>query len=94
MIGRTLSHYNFLEELSRGDMGIVYKALDLKLNREVALKVLPPELVSDLERKRRFETSQNLSVRLSTINGQPKLAGDHSTPSPIEGRQWNTYSVS
>ena len=49
MIGRTLSHYRVLEEISRGRMGIVYKALDLKLNREVALKVLPPELVSDPE---------------------------------------------
>jgi len=35
MIGRTLSHYKVLEEISRGGMGIVYKALDLKLNREV-----------------------------------------------------------
>ena len=40
MIGRTLSHYKVLEEISRGGMGIVNKALDLKLNREVALKVL------------------------------------------------------
>ena len=47
MIGRTLSHYKVLEELSRGGMGIVYRALDLKLDREVALKVLPPELVAD-----------------------------------------------
>ena len=54
MIGRTLSHYRILEEISRGGMGIVYKALDLKLNREVAVKVLPPELVSDPDRKRRF----------------------------------------
>ena len=49
MIGRTLSHYKVLEEISRGGMGIVYKALDLKLNREVALKVLPPESRPDAE---------------------------------------------
>ena len=54
MIGRTLSHYKVLEEISRGGVGIVYKALDVKLNREVALKVLPPELVADPDRKRRF----------------------------------------
>jgi tetratricopeptide (TPR) repeat protein/TolB-like protein/predicted Ser/Thr protein kinase len=54
MIGRTLSHYKVLEEISRGGMGIVYRAVDVKLNREVALKVLPPELVADPERKRRF----------------------------------------
>ena len=35
-------------------MGIVYRAMDTKLDREVAIKVLPPELVSDAERRRRF----------------------------------------
>lgn len=54
MIGRNLSHYKVLEEMSRGGMEIVYRALDAKLDREVALKVLPPELVADHERKRRF----------------------------------------
>ena len=54
MIGRTLSHYKIRDEISRGGMGIVYRAVDLKLNREVALKVLPPELVFDPERRRRF----------------------------------------
>ena len=54
MIGRNISHYKILDEISRGGMGIVYRVLDLKLNREVALKVLPSELVADEERKRRF----------------------------------------
>ena len=50
MIGRNISHYEILEELSRDGTGIVYRALDTKLDREVALKVLPPELVRDEER--------------------------------------------
>jgi serine/threonine protein kinase len=54
LIGRKISHYKVLAEISRGGMGIVYRAVDVKLNREVALKVLPPELVADRERKARF----------------------------------------
>ncbi len=64
MIGRTLSHYRVLEELSRGGMGIVYRALDVKLDREVALKVLPPELVADPERKRRFIQEAKAAAKL------------------------------
>ena len=54
LIGRTLSRYQILDEISRGGMGVVYRALDVRLNREVALKVLPPELVADPERRARF----------------------------------------
>ncbi len=54
MVGRTLSHYKILDEVSRGGMGVVYRAVDTKLNREVAFKVLPADLISDPERKRRF----------------------------------------
>src|SRR5262245_13424667 len=54
MIGRVLSHYRIVDEISRGGMGVVYRATDTRLNRDVALKVLPDELVHDPERRRRF----------------------------------------
>ncbi len=64
MIGRTLSHYKILSEISRGGMGIVYRAVDVKLDREVALKVLPPELFADPERKRRFVQEAKAAAKL------------------------------
>ena len=68
MVGRTLSHYKVLEEISRGGMGIVYRALDTKLNREVAIKVLPPELVANADRKRRFIQEAQAAASLKHPN--------------------------
>ncbi len=54
LTGHELGHYRVEEEISRGGMGIVYRATDTRLNREVALKVLPEDLMHDPDRRRRF----------------------------------------
>ncbi len=52
--GTRLGVFEILAPLGKGGMGEVYRARDTKLGREVAIKVLPPELVANPDRQRRF----------------------------------------
>ena len=68
MIGRTLSHFEILDELGRGAMGVVYRARDTKLNRDVAIKVLPEDFAGDEERLARFRREAQLLASLNHPN--------------------------
>jgi eukaryotic-like serine/threonine-protein kinase len=67
-IGETISHYRILEELGRGGMGVVYRARDEHLPRDVALKVLPPGMFSDETARSRFRREAQTLSQLNHPN--------------------------
>ena len=66
--GASISHYRILLRLGAGGMGEVYLALDTKLNRKVALKILPGELSANAQRMRRFVQEAQAAAALNHPN--------------------------
>ncbi|MFN7936969.1 MAG: protein kinase [Bryobacteraceae bacterium] len=68
MIGSTIAHYRITAKLGEGGMGIVYRAADTKLDRDVAIKVLPPEVANEPDRLARFEREAKTLASLNHPN--------------------------
>ena len=68
MVGRTIGHYEIIEKLGEGGMGAVYKARHIRLDRPVALKMLPSGSVANADRQRRFALEAKAASALNHPN--------------------------
>jgi TolB-like protein/predicted Ser/Thr protein kinase len=68
ILGRTISHYRIIEMVGAGGMGVVYRAHDEHLDRDVALKFLPPGALGDEDARKRFRTEALILAKLNHPN--------------------------
>ena len=84
MIGQTISHYEILEKLGEGGMGVVYKAQDTKLRRPVALKFIAADMTRDQDAKKRFAQEAQAASALD----HPNIAVVHEIDETDDGRSF------
>jgi serine/threonine protein kinase/tetratricopeptide (TPR) repeat protein len=68
LIGHTISHYGVIDKIGQGGMGVVYRARDTRLERDVALKVLPDGMLADPAARKRFRNEALALARLNHPN--------------------------
>jgi serine/threonine protein kinase len=73
LVGRTLGHYRIIEQIGAGGMGVVYRAHDEQLDRDVAIKVLPAGTLADEAARKRFRKE---ALALAKLN-HPNIATVH-----------------
>ncbi len=95
LVGRTLGHYEILDVLGKGGMGVVYLAEDQRLRRKVALKLLPLSMSADPERLKRFQREAKTVAAFThpnivTLHSVEEADGFHFlTMELVEGRNLN-----